>query len=71
MNAADGMTDEEIDCWGEIFYIAKLGGVIDISFSKFLQQPFTTLSGSLPQSRDVSTPQKQTHLRLVQSEREK
>lgn len=44
MNTADGMSDEELDTWADIFYQAKIGGVTAVTFSQFLNCPFMHLS---------------------------
>jgi hypothetical protein len=55
MNTADGMSDEELNTWADIFYQAKIGGVTAVTFSQFLSCPFTHL-GSEP--RKVDRPEK-------------
>ena len=46
MNTADGMSDEELDTWADIFYQAKISGVISVTFSQFLSGPFMHLSSA-------------------------
>ena len=46
MNTTDGMSDEELDVWADIFYQAKIGGVIEVTFSKFISSPFMHLSSA-------------------------
>lgn len=46
MNTADGMSDEELDTWADIFYQAKIGGVTEVTFSQFISSPFMHLSSA-------------------------
>lgn len=65
MNTADGMSDEELDTWADIFYQAKIGGVTSVTFSQFLSCPFMHLSS---ERRKVDRPEKGTQcLRLAYS----
>ena len=47
MNTADGMSDEELDVWADIFYQGKIGGLIAVTFSQFISSPFMDLSSAL------------------------
>lgn len=65
MNSADGMGNEELDTWADIFYQAKIGGVTEATFSQFLSCPFMHLSSEL---NKVDSPEKGTQcLRLAYS----
>lgn len=46
MNTADGMSNEELDTWAEIFYQAKIGGVTEVTFSQFISSPFMHLGSA-------------------------
>ena len=52
MNTADGMSNEELDIWADIFYQAKIGGVTQVSFSQFISSPFMHLN-SAPQKTAI------------------
>lgn len=47
MNTADGMSDEELDVWADIFYQGKIGGLIAVTFSQFISSPSMHLSSAL------------------------
>jgi hypothetical protein len=47
MNSTDGIDDEELDIWADIFYQAKVGGVTEVTFSQFISCPFMHLSSEL------------------------
>lgn len=65
MNTADGMSDEELDTWADIFYQAKIGGVTEVTFSQFISSPFMHLGSEL---HKVNRPKKEkSHLRLAYS----
>lgn len=65
MNTADGMSDEELDVWADIFYQAKIGGIIAVTFSQFLSCPFMHLNSAL---HKVDRPEKKKPcLRLAYS----
>lgn len=65
MNAADGMSDEELDVWADVFYQAKVGGVTEVTFSQFISNPFTHL-GLVIHTTD-RTEKEKPRLRLVYS----
>jgi hypothetical protein len=46
MNFAEGMSNEEIDFWADLFYQAKISGVIEVTFSQFISEPFTHLGAA-------------------------
>ncbi|PJE40531.1 hypothetical protein SAMN05216370_3044 [Pseudomonas peli] len=65
MNTADGLSDEELDTWADIFYQAKIGGVTEVTFSQFLSCPFMHLSSAF---HKVDRPENgKSHLRLAYS----
>lgn len=47
LNTAEGMSDEELDVWADIFHQAKVVGVTKVTFSQFIQNPFAHLSPAL------------------------
>ncbi|SFT82260.1 hypothetical protein SAMN05216264_104317 [Pseudomonas marincola] len=65
MNTTDGMSDEELDVWADIFYQAKIGGLITMNFSQFLSCPFMHLSSN---RHKVDSPgEKKSYVRLAYS----
>lgn len=65
MNAAEGMSDEELDVWADVFLQAKIGGVTEITFSQFISNPYLHLD---PSFHRAERPQnKKQHLRLAYS----
>lgn len=65
MNTADGMSNEELDIWADIFYQARIGGVTEVSFSQFISSPFMHLN-SAPQRMNQPKNEK-SRLRLAYS----
>lgn len=66
MNFAEGMSNEEIDFWADLFYQAKISGVIEVTFSQFISEPFTHL-GASPASPNTTAKKVSAHLALVPS----
>lgn len=66
MNLAEGMSDEEIDFWADLFYQAKISGVIEVTFSQFISEPFTHL-GAAPNSPNQTAKKATAHLALAPS----
>lgn len=66
MNLAEGMSNEEIDFWADLFYQAKISGVIEVTFSQFISEPFTHL-GAAPASPNPTAKKVSAHLALVPS----
>lgn len=65
MNTAEGMSDEELDVWADIFCQAKVGGVTEVTFSQFISNQFMHLGRSF---HGVDRPQNEKqHLRLLHS----
>lgn len=65
MNTADGMSNEELDIWADIFYRARIGGVTEVSFSQFISSPFMHLNS--PPQRMNQPKNEKSHLRLAYS----
>ncbi len=63
MNSSDGMSDDELDVWADIFCQAKVGEVIEVTFSQFISNPLAHLSPGF-QKRERPVTEK-PHLRLV------
>ena len=66
MNLAEGMSDQEIDFWADLFYQAKISGVIEVTFSQFMREPFSHL-GVAPTAPDNIAKKATAHLALVPS----
>jgi hypothetical protein len=66
MKFAEGMSNEEIDFWADLFYQAKISGVIEVTFSQFIREPFTHL-GATPISPNQTSKKATAHLALVLS----
>ena len=65
MNTIEGMSDEELDAWADIFYQAKVSGVTEAIFSQFISNPFVHLG---PAFHRRDSPDKEAqHLRLAYS----
>ncbi len=65
MNATEGMSDEELDVWADIFVQAHLGAVIDVPFSQFISNPIAYLNSA--DYEVIRSRTRKRHLRLVHS----